>query len=77
LPGSFAVATDGIYFASADDASRRFEVNFYSFASKRKEAVARIEGGFGNGMALATDGRSLVFPIEQHTGDLVMVEDFR
>ncbi|MBZ5723738.1 MAG: hypothetical protein LAP87_01970 [Acidobacteriia bacterium] len=77
LPQNAAVSGDGIYFASSPDPARQFELRFYSFSTRRTRPVARIEGGLGNGMALSPDGRSLLFCVEQRTGDLVMVENFR
>ncbi|MBS1854756.1 MAG: PD40 domain-containing protein [Acidobacteria bacterium] len=77
LPRNFAVGRDGIDFMSSDDPSRWFEISVYSFAGRLTEVIARIEGRLGNVMTISPDGQSLLFTVEQHAGDLVMVEDFR
>lgn len=77
LPQNFAVGENGIFYASSPDPAARFELRFFSFSSKRTEFVARIEGGLGNGMSLSPDGRTLLFCVEQRSGDLVMVENFQ
>ncbi len=77
LPRNFAVTGGGIFFSASSDPERRFEIRFYSFATRKTESVVRIEGWLGNGMAVAPDERSLLFPVEGRSGDLLMIENFR
>lgn len=78
LPENFAVGQDGIAFASSGDPMQRFDLNFYSFSTRQSQRIARIEHGLGNGMAISPDGRTLLFTTaELHSGDLVIVENFR
>ena len=57
---------------------QRFDLNFYSLSTRQSQRIARIEHGLGNGMAISPDGRTLLFTTaELHSGDLVIVENFR
>ena len=77
LPQNFAIAGGGIFFASSPDPAHQFELRFYSFRTATTDAIARIEGGLGFGMALAPDEHELLFTVERRSGDLIMVENFR
>jgi Tol biopolymer transport system component len=71
---NFDVTRDGIYFIQADDSGS--SIRFYRFTTRRISVVARIEGQYGRGLGVSSDGRWLLFckhnPPE---GDLMLVEN--
>ncbi len=78
LPQNFAVGKYGIVYASSMDPMRRFELRLYRFSTGKTELVARIENGLGHGMAISPDEKTLLFTTTGvHSGDLMMVENFR
>ncbi|MBZ5618210.1 MAG: hypothetical protein LAQ69_05645 [Acidobacteriia bacterium] len=78
LPQNFAVDEDGIVFAASDNPMQSFEIRRYSLLTRNTKVIARIKGGFGNGISLSPDGQTLLYTTaEMHSGDLMMVENFR
>lgn len=78
LPQNFAVGKQGIVFTSSDDPMQRFELRLYSFSTGKTQLLARIENGLGNGMSISPDGTTLLFATTGiHSGDLMMVDNFR
>ncbi len=73
------VTEHGIYFATASAAGSLLE--FYHFATKQITEVTRLERGaerYVPGLAVAPDGRSLLYCRMDHSGsDVMMVENFR
>jgi Tol biopolymer transport system component len=76
---NFAVAGDGIYYASSADPERWFELWFYRLSSGHSERIGRIERKLWEGLSVSPDGRWLLFSGFDNTrsGDLYLVENFR
>ena len=74
---NFAVTRDGIYYEATRNA-HSFAILFYRFSNGRSEVIAEIGKTPFEGMALAPGGGWLLFStIEEHPGDLWLVENFR
>jgi dipeptidyl aminopeptidase/acylaminoacyl peptidase len=73
---NFAVINDGIYYEAMRDA-HSFAIMFYRFASGRSELITEIGKTPFEGMDFAPGGWLLFSTIEEHPGDLWLVENFR
>jgi hypothetical protein len=74
---NFAVTRDGIYY-EASRGEHSFAILFYRFSNRRSEVIAEIEKTPFEGMSLAPGGDWLLFStIEEHPGDLWLVDNFR
>jgi Tol biopolymer transport system component len=74
---NFAVTRDGIYYEATRD-EHSFAILFYRFSKGRSEVIARIDKTPFEGMALAPGGGWLLFStVEEHPGDLWLVDNFR
>jgi len=77
LPMNFAVGPEAVIFAWSANPSQSFELRSYGIHSGQTSTIQRVERGLGNGMALAPDGRSLLFTtMELSSGDLFLVDNF-
>jgi dipeptidyl aminopeptidase/acylaminoacyl peptidase len=74
---NFTVTRDGIYYEATRD-EHSFAILFYQFSNGRSEVIARIDKTPFEGMALAPGGGWLLFStVEEHPGDLWLVDNFR
>jgi dipeptidyl aminopeptidase/acylaminoacyl peptidase len=74
---NFAVTRDGIYYEAARD-EHSFAILFHRFSNGRSEVIAEIHKTPFEGMALAPGGGWLLFStVEEHPGDLWLVDNFR
>jgi dipeptidyl aminopeptidase/acylaminoacyl peptidase len=74
---NFAVTCDGIYYEAIRD-QHSFAVAFYRFSNGRSDVIAEVGKTPFEGMALSPDASWLLFSsIEEHPGDLWLVENLR
>lgn len=74
---AYTLGVGGIYFAPPS-ARAEFEIHYYSFADRTVRKVAVCDSLLGVPLALAPDGKSLMYTQQDNTGsDLVLVENFR
>jgi dipeptidyl aminopeptidase/acylaminoacyl peptidase len=74
---NFAVTREGLYYEAARD-EHSFAILFYRFSTGRSTVIAEIGKRPFEGMALAPGGGWLLFStVEEHPGDLWLVENFR
>lgn len=75
---AFAVVEQGIFFIPEPDANDRTSVQFFSFASGKSRAVARLDKPLNLGLAASTDGKTVLYSQWDQLGsDLMLVENFR
>jgi hypothetical protein len=74
---NFAVTRDGIYY-EAIRGEHSFAIAFYRFSNGRSEVIAEIDKTPFEGMSLAPGRDWLLFStVEEHPGDLWLVDNFR
>jgi Tol biopolymer transport system component len=74
---NFVVTRDGIYY-DTNRGAHSFAILFYRFSNGRSEVIAEVGRTPFEGLALAPGGGWLLFSsIEEHPGDLWLVDNFR
>ena len=72
---NWTVAHDGIYFFPANDFKR---LSFYSFTTKQVRPILKTLGMVVFGSSASPDGRYILFAqVDEATGDIMLVNDFR
>ena len=75
---NFAVVNEGIYFIPGPDREGRYSIQFLDFATGKSWPILRLSGAAERGLAVAPDGRTLLYTqIDQTGSDLMLVENFR
>ena len=76
----WAVASKGIYFATANEPARPV-IEFFNFATRKVTTIATLDKPLSPtdpGLAVAPNGRSILFAqMDQSGSDLMLVENFR
>ncbi len=72
----FSVTDLGIYFLIRTNAE--FSIQFFSFATKKTETIAKVERPTLSPLAVSPDGKSILYgQYDQLGSDLMLVENFR
>jgi hypothetical protein len=72
----FAVTDIGIYFLTKSNAE--FSIQFFSFATKKTETIAKVERPGLGSLTASPDGKTILYSqFDQLGSDLMLVENFR
>jgi dipeptidyl aminopeptidase/acylaminoacyl peptidase len=71
----FAVTDLGIYFLTKSNAE--LSIQFFSFATKKTETIAKVERPDLGSLTVSPDGKSILYAqLDQVGGDLMLVENY-
>lgn len=74
---NFSVSDRGLYFLSLNGAPTKTSVEFFDFATGKRNTLMKVGKPFWFGMGLSPDRSSLLFSVLDHAGsDLMMVDQF-
>lgn len=71
-------ANRGLYFLAVGDVPYQPSIDFFEFATGKRETVLKLGKQYWYGMALSPDQKSLLYSvIDNAGGNLMLVENFR
>ncbi len=74
----YCVGRDGIYFVVPPEAGGKRTIQFLDFSSGVTQIVTELEKPLHSGISVSPDGRYLLYTqVEEHSSDLMLVENFR
>jgi len=75
---AFGIVKEGIYFISKPDATGRYSIQFFNFATKRTRSISTIQSAIPANLSVSPDGRWILYSqSDQLSSDLMLVENFR
>ena len=75
---AFAVTREGIYFLTESAGASGASLQFFSFATGKKRAIATTSGGVFQGLSVSSNAQSILYSqLDQRVADLMLIEGFR